>query len=134
MENMLCCTTLVLKTILPKADGSSGPKTFCYHKKLNNSCRLNAQSLNHFTLHAPQIVFMKNLTERPETTSMTQFSLFEDEVGPGVVKTLLDFSFAEVKIFVPIKQVGHIWLPYRLMKEELAMNRQKFTRTIALQV
>ena len=65
---------------------------------------------------------------RSENKNMMQFSLFENEVRPGVVHPLQESLFAEVKIFVLIKQGEQIWPPYRLKKEELAMNRRNLQR------
>ena len=39
---------------------------------------------------------------RSENKSTTQFSLFENELGPEVINTPQDFSFPEIKIFVLI--------------------------------
>ena len=71
---------------------------------------------------------------RSDNKSTMQFSPFENEVLPGVVHALQEFLFAEVKIFVLIKQGGHIWPPYRLKKERLAMNKRNLQRSSALQV
>ena len=71
---------------------------------------------------------------RSENKNTTQFSPFEDEVRPEDEHTLQDFSFAEVKIFVLIKQGGQIWLPYHLMKEEPALSRKNLQQSSALQV
>ena len=42
-----------------------------------------------------------------EKKNTTQSLPFEDEVRPGVANTPQEFSFAEVKISVLIKQGGH---------------------------
>ena len=63
-----------------------------------------------------------------------QFSPLENEIRPGVVHTLREILFTEVKIFVLIDQGGHISPPYQLKKEELAMNRKNVRRSLALQV
>ena len=47
---------------------------------------------------------------RSENKNAMQFSMFEDEIRPGVVNIPENFLFIEVKIFVLIKQDGHIWL------------------------
>ena len=71
---------------------------------------------------------------RSENKSTMQISPLENEVRPGVVHTLQEFLFAEVKIFVLIEQGGHISPPYRLKKEELKMNRKSLGQSSALQV
>ena len=71
---------------------------------------------------------------RSENKNMMQFSSLENEIRPGVVHTLQEFLFTEVKIFVLIDQGGHISPSYRLKKEELAMNRKNVRRSLALQV
>ena len=52
------------------------------------------------------------LTGRSETKSLTQFPLFEDEVGPGVANTKHDLSITEAAILILIKQGDQVWLPY----------------------
>ena len=80
---------------------------------------------NHFYTFA---TLLYNRIGRSENKGTMQLSRFKNEVRPGVVHTLQEFLSAEVKIFVLIKQCGHIWPPYRLKKKELA---EKLTTVIS---
>ena len=75
------------------------------------------------------MVIKTEIIGRSENESMMPF---KNEVRPGVVHTLQGFSFAEVKMFVLIKQGRQIWLPYRLKEEELAINRKNLRWSSAL--
>ena len=63
-----------------------------------------------------------------------QFSVFKDEVGPGVAKTPKEFSITELTILVLITQDGQMWPRYPRMRDALAANRENLRQSSPLQV
>ena len=114
----LCTSFLFIKTYL----------AFYAHSRFLMKMCLTSYADPRFSLRCASLIV------RSGSKSTMPFSPFENEVRPGVVHTLQDFSFAEVKIFVVIKQGGDIWLPYQIKKEELAVHRKTLRLSSFLQV
>ena len=65
---------------------------------------------------------------RSENKSATEFSLFEDEIRPGVANSAKELSFTEVTTLVLIKQDWSNLITTRI-RDSLAANRKNSPRS-----